>query len=272
MPFLDNLYKERKAESDERYDGFKVEPISSIRRISEEAYLENPTWLGGDDFFACLYIDLDDSSAISFKHQPELMAKLYDYFTQNIVDFISNDLFRADYIDIRGDGVFGIFEGEDAVRRAFCAGVTFKTFFEKVVCPKFKGATDGISCKLALEWDKVLVKKIGRRGDKNNNEVWAGTVVNNAAKLASLSKQTPVSPGNSVFVISDRVHDVLMERMDFAINSCGHTENGGKGNVASVWTSIDCSINPNVNGEKAWWTRANWCDKCGDSYMEEILD
>ena len=61
--YIDNL----KELSDERFDDFEIEEIKSLERISDEAYLEKPTWLGGDKEFVCLFIDLDNSSKQSFK-------------------------------------------------------------------------------------------------------------------------------------------------------------------------------------------------------------
>lgn len=277
MPTLKETFAVQKASSDARFDAFDIEPISSIRRITEDAYLENPTWLGGDEEFVCLFIDLDNSSALSFEHRSTTMAKLYDYFTQNVVDFMSADPHRADYIDIKGDGAFGIYEGEQAAFKALAAALSFKTFFEKHVRSKFAPYTDVLNCKLAIEKDKVLVRKIGKRGDKNNNEVWAGRVVNNAAKLSSLTKQiyqqsADYRPsGQSLLVISDKVFNELGKKRAYTHTSCGHDMSGRPAPAAPVWRSFDCSLVDAVNGDTAWYTGAVWCDKCGDNYMAHIL-
>ncbi len=273
---LSELYRAKKAESEERYDAFAIEEIGGIRRISEDAYLENPTWLGGDKEFVCLFIDLDNSSGMSFKHHPKVMAKIYDYFTQNIVDVLYSDPFRADYIDIKGDGAFVIFEGEQAEFKALAAALTFKTFFEKHIRTKFQTDTDAFNCKIGIDKDKVLVKKIGRRGD--NNEVWAGRVVNHAAKLASLSKRiystdTNITPATaSLLMISDKVYLDLKKKSEYTHTSCGHDARGNPSPIkAPNWNLVDCAQDDTINGSQAWYTSSLWCDQCGDRYMAEIL-
>lgn len=273
---LKEIFAERKTASEARYNAFKIEEIASIRRISEDTYLESPTWLGGDNEFVCLFIDLDKSSALSFKHHIATMAKIYDYFTQNVVDILSMEPFKADYIDIKGDGAFGIYEGPNATYKALCAALTFKTFFEDHIRPKFQGQTGIMNCKISIEKDKILVKRIGKRGD--NNEVWAGRVVNNASKLAGLSKDIYESDSsieastNSLIVISDKVYLELKNKAPYTTISCGHDIRGNKtASAISNWKSFDCSQNENINCERAWYCGSRWCDLCGDKYLNEIL-
>ena len=226
--------------------------------------------------FVCLYIDLDNSSGLSFEHHPKVMAKIYDYFTQNIVDIITGEPFDAAYIDIKGDGVFGIFEGEKAAIRAFNAGLTFKTFFEKHIRPKFQKDGELFNCKLAISKDKILVKKIGLRG--NNNEVWAGRVVNNAAKLASLTKSIYANNKNidpsvhSLLVISGKVHDELIGQAPILQNHCGHDPRGNTAPKTPAWVSVDCSMDSSVYDNVAWYAQSIWCDICGDKYFSEVLN
>ncbi len=275
MNLLD-LYREKKLASESRLDSFVIEKIGSIKHISDDAYLENTTWLGGDQEFVCLFIDLDGSSMMSLNHHPRVMAKIYDYFTQNLVDILMTDPFKADYIDIKGDGAFGIFEGEQASFKALCAALTFKTFFEKHIRSKFQTEEEAFNCKLAIDRDKVLVKKIGKRG--NNNEVWAGRVVNHAAKLASLSKRIyeerhDISPfKSSLLIISEKIYKELGTKDQYTHSSCGHNVNGDfVGSTISNWSQIDCTLEGAINDDRAWFTASPWCDKCGDHYMQEIL-
>ena len=163
MDSLDRLYDELKNKSDIRFNNFKIEQINSLDSISDEAYLEKPIWLGGDNKFVCVFIDLNNSTEISNIKQKSTVAKIYDYFTQNAVDVLSTDLIQANYIDIKGDGVFGLYEGMDAVFKVFCASVTFKTFFAKHIINKFNEYNISLNCKIVIDIDKLLVRKIGRR-------------------------------------------------------------------------------------------------------------
>lgn len=272
------IIKSLKEKSDERFGQFRIEEITSIQKITDDAYLNSPTWLGGDKEFVCLFIDLDNSSKLSFKKHPPTMAKIYDYFTQNIVDILSERGVNADYIDIKGDGAFGIYEGENAVFKAMCAAVTFKTFFDGYIRPKFQTSDSIINCKLAIDKDKILVRKLGKKGDKNNNEVWAGRVVNNASKLSSLSKEIYTlqnigitNKEQSLLIISDKVYTELLKREKFTIFSCGHDTKGNVRPVGKLWKEMDCSNNENVYSNKVWYISSGWCKLCGDSYMSNIL-
>lgn len=267
-----------KAESDKRFNDFKIEEIDSIAKIRDEAYLEKPTWLGGDTEFVCLFVDLDDSSKMSFKKHPKTMAKIYDYFTQNLIDVMSQDAMRAAYIDIKGDGAFGIYEGPNAVFKALAAAITFKTLFELYIGPKF--STDGtvLNCKLAIHKDKILVRKIGRRGS-NHNEVWAGRVVNNAAKLASLQKIVRQQVEKWAFfqtipllIVSQKVYEILLQKSDYAVMCCPHNKDGSNADArVCAWEAFDTSTNEEVHGDTAYYTASRWCTHCVDEYLPKIL-
>lgn len=265
-----NYINELKNKSDERFDAFKIETISSIKQIQEDAYLEKPVWLGGGEKFVCLFIDLDDSSKISFNKQPQTMAKIYDYFTQNIVDILSHPIFGADYIDIKGDGAFGIFEGEKASFKALYCAITFKMMFEKYIKHKFDVGDDNLSCKFGIHKDKILVKKIGKRGDRNYNEVWAGRLVNNAAKLASESKNinnllNPALP----ILISKEVYEDFYNNKQYGFYHCCD----GKGNPVAPWTEMFIkydSYSDEVLEDEFYYTFVSWCKDHADSYISLI--
>ena len=273
---LSEIIENLKSKSEQRFDNFSIEAISSISRIKDDAYLKSPTWLGGDNEFVCLFVDLDDSSKMSFKKQARTMAQVYDYFTQNIVDVMSIDRFAADYIDIKGDGAFGIYEGRTAAFKALCAALTFKTLFDKEIRSKFEHDGKNLNCKLAIHKDKLLVRKIGKQGD-HNNEVWAGRLVNNASKLASLNKKIQAtdlaSYGQimSYLVISEKIYKELEPKKDFTLTSCGHDINGNPTGKGKLWTSIDCSQNEDVYGDVAYYYSARWCKHCGDNVMAQML-
>jgi hypothetical protein len=274
MQSLKDTYKEFKIKSDSRFDNFKIdENIGNLDRIQDESYLESSTWLGGDEKFVCLSIDLDKSSALSARKHVKTMAKLYEYFTENIVDMLNIEEIKADYIDIKGDGVFGIYQGDNAVKRAFVAAITFRTFFEDCIRPKFKNELGiDLNCKSAICRDKILVKRIGTR--KYNNEVWAGRLVNNAYKLMKLSdklrQENPLIPGN-MLVVSEEIYNYLcVNHYDHAVMSCGCKTPNGISQI--LWSEIDVSNEDDIVGDKAYHMSNLWCDTCGDSYLDNILN
>jgi len=276
MEKLKDIFANFKKESEERYNKFEIESTSTISRISEDAYLEKPTWLGGDGNFVCVFIDLDRSSEISNIKQRKTVAKIYDYFTQNIVDVFSISEMKADYFDIKGDGVFGIYEGSEAVFKALSAAVTFKTFFEKHIKNKFKEDNLVLNCKIAINQGKILVKKIGKRG--NYNEVWAGTLINNTFKLASLNTKIYEQDDklqknlkNDLVIISESIYRKLEEKRNYAILSCGHEDEKWTGKKIDLWGRFTDQSDESQYSDPVYYLSAIWCDECGDEYLNGIL-
>lgn len=272
METLQNILNDLKERSDRRFSSFEVESaVGNLERIQDEAYLEKSKWLGGEgENFVCLGIDLDASSKLSARKDPETMAKLYEYFTQNIVEILSLDSIKADYIDIKGDGVFGIYQEPNAIERAFVAGVTFRTVFDKVIKEKFPQV--GLSCKSAMCVDSLLVKKIGNR--KFNNEVWAGRLVNNTYKLMKVSdkarEEGKASEKDSLFIISSNIYEHLdVRHYNYAVMSCGC--NTADGQPRLLWDKLDVSADEDIVGNTAYFLKSIWCDSHGDEYAENIL-
>jgi len=276
MEKLEDIFVKLKEDSEERYDNFEIESISSISKISEDAYLEKPTWLGGDEKFVCVFIDLDNSTEISQMKQRSTVAKIYDYFTQNVYNILTIPDIAANYIDIKGDGLFGIYEGEKSVFKGFIAAVTFKTFFEKHIKNKFRDNNITLRCKIAINQDKILVKKIGGRSDYN--EVWAGELVNNVFKIAALNKKIYEQDDKlrenlkeDLIIVSEGIYKKLEEKRDYAILSCGHSNGKWTGEKLNLWNKFADQSNESQYSDPVYYLSAIWCDECGDKYLNEIL-
>lgn len=277
MQPIDEINRDLKTKADYRYDNFRIEEINSIKRIYEESYLEAPVWVGGDEKFVCLFIDLDRSSKMSYKKHPKTMAKIYDYFTQTLIDVMSLEGIEAEYIDIKGDGAFGIFEGDNAAFRALVAALTFSTFFRKHIRNKFQDEQHIFNFKAAISVDKLLVRRIGKRGPRNNNEVWAGRLINNASKLAALSKDIydqdmDFYPSrDSILVISDAAYQIFATKPSFAITHCGHDLAGKPQPPSELWRMLDTSDNEEIHDGRVYYAPGLWCDICQDRVREGLL-
>jgi hypothetical protein len=277
MEPIDDTYTDLKSKADYRYDNFRIEEITSIKRIYEESYLESPVWIGGDEKFVCLFIDLDSSSKMSYKKHPKTMAKIYDYFTQTLIDTMSLEGIDADYIDIKGDGAFGIFEGQDAAFRALSAALTFGTFFRKYIRPKFQDDQHIFNFKSAISVDKLLVKRIGKRGPRNNNEVWAGRLINNASKLATLSKDIystdfDFDPSKgSMLVVSESIYQIFETKREFAVMHCGHDLAGNPQPPSELWREYSTTANDEIHDDRVFYAPGLWCDICQDTVNEGLL-
>ncbi|NCS98853.1 hypothetical protein GW764_01565 [Candidatus Parcubacteria bacterium] len=275
MTKIQEYINELKEKSDKRFDDFDIIEIDNINSILDKAYIDKPTWLGGDKEFVCLFIDLDKSSKKSFKKHPKTMAKIYDYFTQNIVDVLNHPTIGADYIDIKGDGAFGVFGGDQASFKAFYCAITFKTLFEEKIKNKFGTEEESLGCKIGIHKDKVLVRRIGKRGEGNYNEVWAGKLVNNASKLAS-QKIEPSNLGvfdqNLIFV-SDKVYKDFEDNEEFGLYRCCDVSSEESVSIINqkvpVFTRVE-EPSEETLGDCFYKTDVRWCNKCADKYIDLI--
>lgn len=272
MQAIEKFIEDLKEKAEKRFDDFHVEELDTISDIKSDAYLSRPTWLGGDKKFVCLSIDLDKSSRTSFKRHPETMAKIYDYFTQTIVDVYSYTDFAADYIDVKGDGAFAIYEGKYASYKAFYAAMTFRQIFEEKIKTQFKDSeNNNLGCKLGIHKDVALVKKIGK--PDHYNEVWAGRLINNAAKLAKeFERNRSVFNGiASPIVISKSVYLDFEANPEFGLYYCH--ENGQE--VLEQKKPVFIEVpNPSDEtlGDEFYYAKTTWCKQCADSYINKIKD
>lgn len=220
-----------------------------------------------------MFIDLDNSTFISNNKNRREVAKLYDYFTQNIVDVLEIQDMKADYIDIKGDGAFGLYEGDDAVFKAFAAAVTFKTFFMKYIKNKFTTLEEILKMKISINQDMILVKKIGRVD--YYNEVWAGKLINNAFKIAELNKMITKQDSEmteDLIIVSEDIYEKLKLKENYTIWSCGHDLNGSPTNKKRIWTKFLDDSQESDYKEPVYYVKSPWCEICGDLYRTKILE
>ena len=145
-----------------------------------------------------VFADLKKSTALNVTDSPQVAARAYTYFTRAMT--VTLDRFSADYIDIQGDGIFGLFSGQDSVFAAAACARTMRTLVERDVAPRFKRDTNSnwkLTAGIGIDRGTLLVRRLGLRGTKQN-EVWAGKPVNTAAKLSSVASSNQI-------VVSDRV-------------------------------------------------------------------
>jgi len=274
---LTNLINELTDKTKTNIENFEIETVDSIKHVYDNAYLEKPTWLGASDII-CVFIDMNDSTLISNLKKRATVAKIYMAFTQNLVETLKK--FNPSYLDIKGDGVFALFEGENAHNYAIAAAVTFKTFNEKFIkqycLDSFQVAID---CKIAIDKEQILVKRIGLRDtdkEKKSNEVWAGNLINNTSKLSNVSKEIKdkENNGSSCIVVSEKFYNLLCNdenTKEFTITSCG-CPGGKKVKLWKEYNEFDKDVFLNSdNYQKVFYLFSNWCDSHCEEYCNSIL-
>jgi class 3 adenylate cyclase len=192
----------------------------------------NPThWYKIIDVIS-VFVDMKGSTKLSASLHDLSTAGAYQLFTGTAVQIFHT--FEAPYIDVRGDGVFALFN-QDQVYRALVAAVTFKTFAHTIFVPKLRDKTKlELGAHIGIDQKTVLVRKIGlRRHDGRSdrqNEVWAGKPVNMSSKLAAMADAGELW-------VSDRYFKRIPHER--ARKSCGCSGGKPAGEKVDLWTEID---------------------------------
>ena len=210
----------------------------------------------------CVFVDMINSTLLSANKHDNSTAGIYRLFTSTAIRIF--DEFESPYIDVKGDGVFALFNSDQA-HRALAAAVTFKTFVEEEFTPKMKKETGfNIGAHIGIDQNTVLVRKLGLkryagRTDRQN-EVWAGKPVNMAAKLSSLT-------GAGELLVSNRYFDNFTSEL--VLKSC---DCGSDGEKVDLWKEIDLSREDKFDFDRAFLLKSRWCSIHGKEYCEKIIN
>ena len=222
-----------------------------------------------------VFADLKCSTSISVNGSRKDAAFAYTYFTRAMTVILER--FGARYVDIQGDGIFGLFSGKNSVFSAAACAVTMKTQMERVVEPRFrKDALTKQALKVGIGMDQgsLLVRRLGLRGTRQN-EVWAGNPVNMAAKLGSLAGQNQV-------VVSDRVYEAYSNapkiRQRAILWSCGCSIGKSKaglglpaGEATQLWSKVAVPEKLGLDFHSAFGRKTMWCGKHGAEFCEAVV-
>lgn len=222
-------------------------------------------WYSVDDVVV-VFADLKNSTQLSVGRHPRTTAAIYRVATGSVVRIL-HDL-EAGFIQIQGDGVFGIFWGERRLERAICAGITVKTFSRDVLQKKLeskwpKAPLTGF--KVGVASGRVLVKNIGTPRNENEQEpIWAGKPVNYAAKAAQQADRNELVVTGTVWL--------GIEGNDFLTVSCG-CEEGSPGGLSVLWEDVEIEkLGHDENDAAGRLLTACWCSNCGPGFMQAVLD
>jgi class 3 adenylate cyclase len=188
----------------ELYDrGTEIITADRFPSVSEIPFQDARRWVRVNDPI-CVFIDMRGSTSLSAREEDAMTAATYRFFTTTAVRILNR--FGAAYIDVQGDGAFGLFD-QSCSHAALAAAITANTFVREVFAPCVHGRTGlSVGAHIGIDRKSLLVRKIGlaRRGGRTDrhNEVWAGRTVNMSAKLAALAL-------DGELLVSDRFHHSL---------------------------------------------------------------
>ncbi len=206
----------------------------------------------------CVYSDMKGSTKLSKELDAYDLASAYQLFTETIIRIFH--ALNASYVDVKGDGVFALFNSDEP-HLALVSAVAAKTFVFEVFMDKFRIYEDIIGSHFGIDVETLLVrrfglKRVGGRTDRQN-EVWAGKTVNMASKLASIS-------GHNQIVVSDRFYHRLNERE--ATWSCGCPN----GEETQLWESFSVDGYDYFDFSEAYLLKSNWCPTHGEEFFNKL--
>lgn len=245
------------------YTNATTQRRNAVPSTSEIPIQNKNLWLEIPDVI-CVFIDMKGSTRLSISTDPKSTASCYQLFTETTIRI----LYELDtpYIDVKGDGVFGIFNDKDSYK-ALVSAVSMKTFCEKTFIPLVEKKTGKkLGVHIGIDRKSVLVRKFGLKAvgrSDRQNEVWTGKPVNMAVKLSSLSKDNEI-------VVSERFYEKLKD--DRALYSCGCNDGKPSGTKALLWSSLDVTQYQMFDFSKAYVLKSRWCEIHGAESMNGLLD
>jgi class 3 adenylate cyclase len=264
--FVDDVAADRK----QRTKGLEVIEINRIPTITETK-LEVNRWYRIDEAVA-VFADMRGSTRLSASKNASTLGKMYELFTGGWVKVLH--VMKAGYVDIKGDGGFGLFYGKVGVVQALLAAITFRTLIETRLCSYAATLTDGVplewelSAKVGVHKGPLLVKKIGERssGSQKNWLVWAGKPVNYAAKLSSLADPNSILATKPILDAIENT-DVLRDHLTVSCGCPGGTKQ-------KLWKELDSDVEAvrAVGDTAVYRLGSTWCSDHGDDFFDILRD
>ena len=222
-----------------------------------------------------VFADLKGSTALNADDGPKVAAYAYTYFIRAMT--VTLERFSAGYIDIQGDGIFGLFSGQGSRFYAAACAVTMRTLVERKVAPLFEDDAQSdwnLTAGIGIDYGTLLVRRLGLRGTKEN-EVWAGKPVHMAAKLSSQAGPNQIMVSERVF---DQYKNASKLRRRALLWSCG-CENGVEGDgldcpegeTSCLWEPVATQNGLGLDFESMHKLKSAWCKTHGAEFCEAII-
>ena len=224
---------------------------------------------------SAVFADLKRSTALSAENSPRVAAVAYTYFIRAMAVIL--DRFGATYVDIHGDGIFGLFSGTSSIFRAAGCAITMRTQVEREVAVRFNKDTSTdwkLKAGVGIDQGTLLVRRLGLRGTKQN-EVWAGKPVNMAAKLSSLAGPNEVAVPDRVFRKYEAASKLRQRALIWSCGCNGGVQDGGLdipiGDTCNLWTHKLVPDDLGLDFESLYRLSTPWCKTHGSEFCEVIF-
>lgn len=222
-----------------------------------------------------VFADLKRSTGLNANYGPQVAACAYTYFDRAMTVILER--FSAAYIDVQGDGIFGLFSGKGSIFLAAAAARTMLTATKQEVATRFKNDASSdwdLVAGIGIDHGTLLVRRLGLRGAREN-EVWAGNLVNMAAKLSSVA-------GSNEMAVSERVLAQYSKasrlRQQALLKSCGcngRTRGRGfdglSGQRSNLWRKEQAPDDLGLDFDFVHKLSTPWCKAHGPEFCEAII-
>ena len=246
----------------------------TLEDVPETGPTSNGVWFRIPSVTA-VFADLNRSTILNSSGGERAATLAYTYFQRAMS--VALERFSAKYVEIQGDGVFGLFSGKGSMFDATACAITMRTLIEDKVAPRFrKDASSNwqLTVGIGIDHGTLLVRRLGLRGTAQN-EVWADEPVNVAAKLSSTADTNQI-------VVSDRLYDRFTHfaplRRQALLMSCG-CRGGRKGagfevpanQRTSIWKHKQAPSSLGVELDRIYIRNQKWCDTHGAMFCEALI-
>lgn len=149
--------------------------------------------------FAFLFMDIRKSSQLHEQYGFKKAAKIYQGFHDINVRVIEENYGFVRSFD--GDRVMAVFVGNMKNSNAVKAAMQIQWAIRNILNPKF-GVK--IACGGGIDYGEILVTKVGKGRDKNNNDlVWIGKADNYASHLSNEANDSIIVSINTYKALSE---------------------------------------------------------------------
>ena len=200
-------------------DKFEIEETSIVPDTDNSKLTFGNKGLTGEYTF--LFVDIRKSSSLSEIYGFEKAAKIYQSFHEINVKVVieNNGAVRA----FDGDRIMGVFGSDFKNNEAVTAAMQIISAVRNVLNPILK--TD-IKCGAGIDYGKVLITKVGKGRNVNNNDlVWVGKANNYASHLSN--------EANNSVIISKQTYGRLNDSRKLA-------------NGTDIWTNKNITLKNNT--------------------------
>ena len=242
--------------------------------VPEEGPASRGLWLRVPNVTA-VFADLKGSTALSTSVSPEVAAIAYTYFTRAMIVILER--FSAGYVEIQGDGIFGLFAGKRSMFHAAACAITMRSQVEEIVAVRFKrDASVQWNLKVGVGVDRgtLIVRQLGLRGTKLN-EVWAGKPVNVAAKLSSVAGPNQVAVSDRLFAGYEGAARIRQKALIWSCGCEGRNHGAGLSAVpnqmSKLWMKQAPPEDLGLDFGRVYTRKSGWCERHGAEFCEAIL-